>query len=81
MATSTSSGRASHGGALQGIRVIADAGDRWGPARAIWNQAAYDVFNVEDDGGIPATGDRIPGFQVPFRNDFRAQDSLCAPKP
>jgi len=72
--------RAAHPGALVGVRVIGDALDRWGPARAIWNQVAYTVTNVEDDGGIPKSADWVPNFLVPNRNDFNAQDSLCAPK-
>lgn len=36
------------------IRAIRDAQDRWIPARRIWNQHAYHVTNVREDGVIPA---------------------------
>jgi hypothetical protein len=38
-----------------GITVLGDASGTWRPARPIWNQFAYHITNVEDDGGIPAT--------------------------
>ena len=37
-----------------GITVIGDADDSWAPARPIWNQYAYHITNVGDDGSIPA---------------------------
>lgn len=37
-----------------GITVIGDATGTWRPSRPIWNQFAYHITNVEDDGGIPA---------------------------
>ncbi|MBW2704355.1 MAG: hypothetical protein JRF33_26350 [Deltaproteobacteria bacterium] len=36
-----------------GIEVWGDAGDFWVSARRIWNQHAYHVTNVFEDGGIP----------------------------
>jgi hypothetical protein len=36
-----------------GITVIGDAGGSWAPARPIWNQYAYHITNVENDGSIP----------------------------
>ncbi len=35
------------------VQVIRDAEDRWIPARRIWNQNAYHVTNVREDGTIP----------------------------
>ena len=36
------------------LRVYAsDAGDPWSPARSVWNQAAYNSLNVNDDLTIP----------------------------
>jgi hypothetical protein len=39
---------------VQGVSVIQDEHDSWRPARPIWNQHAYSITNVEDDGSIPA---------------------------
>lgn len=36
-----------------GVFVYGDRRDYWGPARSIWNQHAYDITNVNDDGSIP----------------------------
>ena len=35
------------------VQVFGDAEDRWIPARRIWNQHAYHVTNVYEDGRIP----------------------------
>jgi hypothetical protein len=37
-----------------GITVIGDADDSWAPARPIWNQYAYHITNVNNDGSIPS---------------------------
>ncbi|MFN7143888.1 MAG: CARDB domain-containing protein [Myxococcota bacterium] len=37
-----------------GITVIGDATNSWRPSRTLWNQFAYHITNVDDDGGIPA---------------------------
>jgi hypothetical protein len=39
-----------------GITVIGDADNSWRPSRPIWNQYAYYITNVEDDGDIPTVG-------------------------
>ncbi|MCI0575506.1 MAG: tandem-95 repeat protein [Chloroflexi bacterium] len=36
-----------------GLRVFGDANDNWVSARPIWNQHAYHIDNVNDDGAIP----------------------------
>ncbi len=36
-----------------GITVIGDADHSWAPARPVWNQGAYHITNVNDDGSIP----------------------------
>lgn len=51
-----------------GITVIGDANGSWRPSRTIWNQYAYHITNVEDDGGIPTTQD--PNWER--WNTFRA---------
>ena len=38
----------------KGIFVIGDANDTWVGTRKIWNQHAYHITNVNDDGTIPA---------------------------
>jgi hypothetical protein len=56
------------------VHVIADAEDRWIPARRIWNQHAYHVTNVREDGTIPQ-------FQSPSwesLNTFRTQAQITA---
>jgi len=55
------------------VRVFHDARDRWVPARRIWNQHAYHVTNVREDGTIPAV-------QAPFwqqLNTFRTQAQIA----
>lgn len=37
-----------------GITVIGDVAESWAPARPIWNQYAYHITNVNNDGSIPA---------------------------
>jgi hypothetical protein len=36
-----------------GIRVFQNRNDNWMPTRSIWNQHAYHIDNVNDDGTIP----------------------------
>jgi RHS repeat-associated protein len=48
----TSDGFAS--GLRHGIYVFGDANDGWVVTRKIWNQHAYHITNVEDDGTVPA---------------------------
>ena len=36
-----------------GLSVIGSADNSWAPARKIWNQYAYSITNVNDDGTIP----------------------------
>ncbi len=44
-----------HNGHSVALSVYGDAEQRWVPARPIWNQHAYDIGNVEDDGTVPST--------------------------
>ncbi|MDP2314749.1 MAG: hypothetical protein Q8P41_17730 [Pseudomonadota bacterium] len=55
-----------------GITVIGDATNSWRPSRPVWNQFAYHITNVEDDGGIPAA----PEANWERWNSFRANGSL-----
>ena len=65
------------------LQVIADAGDRWIPARRIWNQHAYHITNVREDGTIPQVQE--PSWQG--LNTFRTQAQItengtaCLPPP
>jgi hypothetical protein len=42
------------------ISVYGDASESWRPARAVWNQHAYDITNINDDLSVPT--DPVPGF-------------------
>jgi hypothetical protein len=42
-----------HNGYGQALSVYGDRDGSWVPARKIWNQHAYDIDNVNDDGTIP----------------------------
>ncbi len=58
-------------GNFSGIRVFRDKNDGWVNTRRIWNQHAYSVTNVNDDGTIPtkpATNWRTPGLNT-FRSN------------
>ena len=53
----------------RGVRVFGDAGDQWVRTRRIWNQHAYHVTNVHEDGTIPAV--EQPNWVTPGLNNFR----------
>ena len=38
----------------RGLTVVGDANGSWQPGRKIWNQHAYHITNVDDDGSVPA---------------------------
>lgn len=42
------------GGDDPGLEVWGDAADTWVPTRRIWNQHAYHITNVDEDGAVPA---------------------------
>ncbi|MEM7609282.1 MAG: VCBS repeat-containing protein, partial [Myxococcota bacterium] len=54
-----------------GIRVYRDAADRWVRSRPIWNQHAYYVTNVGDDGEIPRTSEAALNWRDDGLNNFR----------
>ncbi|MCB9759847.1 MAG: hypothetical protein H6739_08440, partial [Alphaproteobacteria bacterium] len=56
--------------ARAGITVLGDADGTWRPGRKIWNQHAYSITNVNDDGTIPATAD----LNWATHNSFRSGD-------
>jgi choice-of-anchor A domain-containing protein len=53
-----------------GIRVFRDRLDGWVNTRRIWNQHAYSVTNVNDDGTIPAQP--VTSWLSPGLNTFRS---------
>jgi hypothetical protein len=77
--------RATHpngkGGAVQtGIRVLRDGLDRWTSSRNIWNQHAYSITNVNDDGTIPKMSGWVQNFSAAAAlNNYRAQKQGIIP--
>ena len=76
--------RARHPQGAWGVRVYSDHADRWVDSRRIWNQHAYSVTHIEEDGTVPATSDVAPNWLEPGLNDFRANvqgsnDPLASP--
>jgi len=56
---------------VQGITVYKDAHDRWVRSRPIWNQHAYAVTGVNDDGTIPTTASWTANWTTTGLNNFR----------
>ncbi|HNS96499.1 MAG TPA: CARDB domain-containing protein [Polyangiaceae bacterium] len=63
--------RAAHPHGVTGIRVYSDSQDRWVRSRTVWNQHAYAVTHVHDDGTIPATSAWVKNWEHPDLNNFR----------
>jgi hypothetical protein len=62
------------------ITVYQDAEQRWIPARRIWNQHAYHVTNVREDGTIPAQMAKHWTKLNTFRNNAQVDDAgACDP--
>jgi hypothetical protein len=57
----------------RGITVIGDAANSWAPARGVWNQHAYFISNIGDDGAV----DGAEGNWARW-NSFRAGNSETA---
>lgn len=67
-------------GDVRGLTVVGDANHSWQPGRKIWNQHAYYITNVADDGGVPA----VPAPNWASYNNFRSghtgpNDGLAIP--
>jgi len=58
-----------------GITVVGDVGQSWAPARPVWNQFAYHITNVENDGRIPLH----PTKNWELHNSFRAGGTELGP--
>jgi hypothetical protein len=54
---------------FKGVRVFGDARDNWVNTRRIWNQHAYHVTNVNEDGTIPR--EQARNWQAAGLNNFR----------
>ncbi|GAB4198664.1 MAG: VCBS repeat-containing protein [Sandaracinaceae bacterium] len=54
-----------------GIRVYRDTADRWVSSRRIWNQHAYYVTNVTEEGTVPRTSLAASNWLDPALNNFR----------
>ncbi len=57
--------------ASTGVRVLADTADRWVGARAIWNQHAYSVTNIDPAGRVPRTSQWLRNWTQAGLNNFR----------
>jgi WD40 repeat protein len=62
---------------FNGIRVYGDRDGAWVGTRGIWNQHAYSVTNVNDDGTIPARP--VANWLTPGLNNFRSNAPGAAP--
>ena len=54
-----------------GVKVFRDKLDRWASSRNLWNQHAYSITNINNDGSIPKTSDWQQNFVDPTMNNFR----------
>lgn len=63
-----------YSGREKGVRVVGDADNSWMPSRAVWNQHAYNITNVSDDGSVPA----VPVTNWLSYNNFRSGDLAAA---
>jgi hypothetical protein len=63
--------RARFTSSIVGVRVYSDASDRWVSSRRVWNQHAYAVTGVGEDGTIPRTSAVVRNWSEPALNDFR----------
>ena len=64
----------SAGGNMTGLTVVGDKNDTWMEGRRIWNQHAYHITNVNDDGTIPKNAD----INWDSYNNFRSGDLIAA---
>ncbi len=54
-----------------GVKVYRDKLDRWASSRNLWNQHAYSITNINDDGSVPKTSEWKQNFADPALNNFR----------
>lgn len=58
---------------IPGVIVLRDRLDRWVSSRTIWNQHAYNITNINDDGSIPKTSEWKQNFTDSNLNNYRQQ--------
>jgi hypothetical protein len=66
-------------GGSQGVRVLRDPSDSWVRTRRIWNQHAYAITNVNDDGSIPPNETLSWQSFNTYRGNRQGQALLSAP--
>lgn len=54
-----------------GFVIYRDPEDRWANSRPIWNQYAYSITHVSDEGVVPRTSEWRQNWLVPGLNNFR----------
>jgi hypothetical protein len=59
-----------YNGTYTGITVLGDKNNSWRPGRQIWNQHAYSITHINDDGTVPAMA--APNWDT--YNNFRSGD-------
>ncbi len=55
-----------------GVKVLRDRLDRWASSRPLWNQHAYSITNIGDDGKVPKTSGWLQNWKQPKLNNYRA---------
>jgi hypothetical protein len=55
-----------------GVKVLRDRLDRWASSRSLWNQHAYSITNIGDDGKIPKTSEWLQNWKQKGLNNYRA---------
>jgi hypothetical protein len=64
------------------VQVIRDVEERWIQARRIWNQHAYHVTNVREDGTIPQNAKKSWEQLNTFRTNAQIEGGgVCMPQP
>ena len=56
-----------------GIRILRDRLDRTASSRSLWNQHAYSITNINDDGKVPKTSEWLANWKQPGLNNYRMQ--------
>ncbi|MBK6923218.1 MAG: VCBS repeat-containing protein [Deltaproteobacteria bacterium] len=70
------------GGGSPPVQVIRDVDERWIQARRIWNQHAYHVTNVREDGTIPQHEPKSWQQLNTFRTNAQIEGGgVCMPQP
>ncbi|HVY26511.1 MAG TPA: VCBS repeat-containing protein [Polyangiaceae bacterium] len=54
-----------------GVFVYRDKLDRWASSRNLWNQHAYSITNIEDNGSVPKTSAWKQNYKEPGLNNYR----------